>query len=54
MIYEGNTKKPGFKTYVVEDINDYIELITKLYCEGKEYWYRGQSNVNYRLLPSGL
>ena len=54
MIYEGNTKDSGFKTYVVENINDYIELITNLYSEGKEYWYRGQSNADFRLIPSGL
>lgn len=54
MIYKGNTKESGFKTYVIESINDYIELITSLHCEGKEYWYRGQSNADFRLIPSGL
>ena len=54
MIYEGNNNGEGFKTYVVESLNDYIDLVTKLWTNEKEFWYRGQSNANYRLVCSGL
>ncbi len=54
MIYEGKKGGHGFQTYVIESLGDYIELVTKLFNENVEYWYRGQSNVDYRLVPSGL
>lgn len=54
MIYEGKKQEHGFRTYVVESLGDYIELISQLYSENEAYWYRGQSNANYRLVPSGL
>ena len=54
MIYEGKKQENGFKTYVVESLNDYITLISKIYNDDEEYWYRGQSDADYRLVPSGL
>lgn len=54
MIFQGKKHKNGFKTYVVESLNDYITLICQIYNDKEEYWYRGQSNANYRLIPSGL
>lgn len=54
MIYESKRNQRGFKNYVVESIEDYIELVTRLYVEGKEYWFRGQNDEAYRLVPTGL
>ena len=44
----------AFKTYVVESLNDYITLISQIYNDDEVFWYRGQSNAEYRLVPSGL
>lgn len=49
MIYESKRNQRGFKNYVVES----IELVTRLYVEGKEYWFRGQNDEAYRLVPTG-
>ena len=54
MIYQGKKQEHGFKTYVVESLNDYITLISQIYNDDEVFWYRGQSNVEYRLVPSGL
>ena len=54
MIYQGKKQEHGFKTYVVESLNDYITLISQIYNDDEVFWYRGQSNAEYRLVPSGL
>lgn len=40
------------KKYVVNDIHEYIDLITELNSDGKNRWFRGQSSAKYHLTPS--
>lgn len=42
------------KTYAIRSIYEYIELVCDICCDGKEYWFRGQSDCQYRLTPSAL
>lgn len=42
------------KTYVVENLTEYIELIEKIGSNNTEKWYRGQNKSEYRLCPSAL
>ena len=42
----------GFKTYICKDLFVYMELLQEINTGG--LWFRGQSNANYRLLPSAL
>lgn len=54
MIYKSNERLLGFRTFVVENICDYISLIRQL-CDSEEvFWFRGQSSAEYRLVSTGL
>lgn len=42
------------KTYIADSIEEYIEILKQLTGDNKTIWFRGQSNAEYRLIPSGL
>ncbi len=40
--------------YVIKSVSDYLEVIKTLNKKENTLWFRGQSNANHRLVPSGL
>ena len=42
------------ETYVIQSLNEYIELIERVGSKDTEKWFRGQSKCEYRLTPSAL
>lgn len=40
--------------YVIKSVSDYLEVIKTLNEKENTLWFRGQSNANHRLVPSGL
>lgn len=51
-VFEYRCEKDMFKTAIVRNISEYIELLSTIpagYC-----WFRGQSNAYYRLTPSAV
>ena len=42
------------QTYVVQSLTEYVKLMERIGSGNAEKWYRGQSNCEYRLLPSAI
>ena len=42
------------KTYIADSIDEYFDILKHLTSTNKTIWFRGQSNAQYRLIPSGL